>query len=63
MAISSESLRLIQRKRKICGQTGGHEFGKGYPTIIGKYTEDMTVRDREKLRKTLANDKPKTPKP
>lgn len=63
MAISSESLRLIQRKRRICGQTGGHTFGRGYPTITGKFTDEMTVRDRQKLSKALSKGaKPKIPK-
>jgi len=64
MAISSKSLMLIQRKRKICGQTGGHTFGRGYPTITGKFTDEMSPRDKKKLSNALARgDKPKTLKP
>jgi hypothetical protein len=62
MAISTASIALIMKKRKICGQTGGHTFGRGYPTITGKFTEEMTTRDRKNLVKMLSErDKPKQP--
>jgi hypothetical protein len=54
MAISTNSIALIMRKRQLLGQTGGHTFGRGYPTITGKFTDEMTARDKKKPSDTLA---------
>ena len=61
--MNARDIALTLKKRRMLGQTGGYTRGRGYPTITGKFSDEMTDRDRKDLSEALSKrDNPKTPK-